>query len=294
MILSLVFPSEGADLLNLCRIYAGMTAAAMITGHSMIGSASSALAVYILQDHAMDCSSQQNGEALESWLLLCSFSALASLGSWALLFLSTLKTDEAQAYQTYFFGYALQKVWALILLYILVQDLRLVVRSGSGGDESEPGSGAGKRRPLQRQSSLAMIVYEFRIRVLAGKNLIPKDTNLFGRKTTSDPYVIVQFGPNEIGRTPIVPKTLDPVWPKHMLRMAVLPKSLEIHKGIKFFIFDHDNISADDAMGTVYVPIPPKYDHKYSKWFHVHKGKGEYFCHDARGDLQIEIEIVTT
>jgi hypothetical protein len=294
MLLSLIFPSEGSDLLSLCRIYSGVTAAAMITGHSMIGAATSAFAVYILQDNNLQPASRQDGQALESWLLLCSFSAVASVGSWALLFLSSLKDDESQAYQTYFFGYAIQKVWALFLVYIVLQDLRL--KAGDSAEaESSSRARSGQRKSRRKRNSLAsMVFYEFRIRVVAGKDLVPKDTNIFGKKISSDPYVIVQFGPNEIGRTSIIPKNLDPVWPKEFMRQAVLPKSLEIHKDIKFFIYDHDTMSTDDAMGTVTVPIPGKYDHKYSKWFDVKKGDGENFCHDARGQLLVEFEIVTT
>jgi hypothetical protein len=293
MILSLIFPTEGSNLLSLCRVYSGITATAMITGHSMLGAASSGLAVYVLQENAYRASSPKDGEALDRWILLSSISALAGLASWVLLLLSTYKTDEAQAYTTHFFGYAIQKLWALFLGYILLQDLRLNMAAA----DSSPGSGSAKNKPrpvIRRQSSLAIFFYEIRIRIVEGRDLVAKDTNLFGRKTTSDPYVIAHFGPNQIGKTPIVPKTLDPVWPKHLLRLAVLPKSLDIYKEIKLYIYDHDNMSSDDAMGTVFVPVPFKRDVKLSKWFKVHKGSGESFCHDAKGELLVEISIITT
>jgi len=48
-------------------------------------------------------------------------------------------------------------------------------------------------------------------------------------------------------------------------------------------------------MGTVYVPIPTADSHNTSvtKWYPVEKGEGKHFCDDARGDLLVEVLVIS-
>lgn len=308
MVLSLIFPLETSDLLLLIRFYSLVTAVAMITGYPVIGMVCAAFGAYYIQDDDYHASSRNDGEILSNWLLLNSLSALVSLGSWLLMFLSTLQSNPHQAYRTYFFGYAIQKLWAIGLGYVLYQDLKLSLdldRTKSISPPPAKPSTLAIGRPaaptsrrellLSRKSSLALVFYEIRIRVIKGQNLVPMDHayKFFGKMTTSDPYVVLLLGPNHIGKTIYVPKTLDPVWPNRIFRTAVLPKSIEIYKHIECQIFDYDCSSSDDPMGTVYVPIPKEYNTKITKWYKVQKGKGEAYCEQATGELLVEIEVIT-
>lgn len=300
---------EISDLLMLIRFYSFLTAAAMVSGHPVIGALCAVFGSYCLPDNDYHASSRNDGEVLANWLLLNGLSTAASLGSWALMFLSTMQSDPVQAYRTYFFGYAVQKLWAIGLAYVLYQDLilsidfdRTTTKVAATAKPStlaigRPALSTNKRDLLlTRKSSLALVFYEIRVRVIKGRDLVPMDHafKFFGRMTTSDPYVVILLGPNHVGKTSYVPKTLDPVWPNRVFRTAVLPKSIEIYKQIECQIFDYDCSSSDDPMGTVYVPIPSEYNTKVSGWYKVQQGKGEAYCEQASGELFVEIEVITS
>jgi Ca2+-dependent lipid-binding protein len=123
--------------------------------------------------------------------------------------------------------------------------------------------------------------------------LTSKDTNKFVRSTTSDPYFKVNYGHNRVGQTCIVSKTLDPVWEHQSFRLGILAKSIEYYKIVECHIFDHDHMSADDPMGTLYIPVPTLRNIKITSWYPVKKGEGENFCHNATGELLVEVELRT-
>ena len=51
-----------------------------------------------------------------------------------------------------------------------------------------------------------------KLEILQGRNLIAKDRNLLGQRTTSDAYAKVYMGSVLLGTTRIIPKTINPVW----------------------------------------------------------------------------------
>ena len=101
--------------------------------------------------------------------------------------------------------------------------------------------------------------------------LIARDRNLFGKKTSSDPYVKVFYGHSEngkpVGKTSVKKKTLDPVWEqrvKHVLGINdgekvrhALPSESQMGNVpcLKLVILDHDRAKSDDPLGQVTVPI---------------------------------------
>ena len=202
MVLSFFLPVDGADLLTLCRVYCFLTAVALSMGRPLVGAAFAGWAMYILQDNAYHAKSRNDGEVLDMWMLLCSFSAIASFGSWFLLFLSTIQSDPSQSYRTYFFGYALQKLWALGVGYVLYQDLRLLLdvpgirrtesMTSLASDEGRGPPGriliGGNGGSSGDASALTPVLYELRVRVIQGKGLVPKDARfMFGKNVISDP-----------------------------------------------------------------------------------------------------------
>ena len=134
---------------------------------------------------------------------------------------------------------------------------------------------------------------QVRVTVLEGRNLVAKDKNFWGKKVSSDPYVKVFHGPNKMGKTCIVKKSLDPKWDdkKVTFVLNVIPRALDVYKTIECNIFDHDQLSTDDSMGTCFVKIPNSLNAKYTSWYPVEKGEGKNYCRNAKGELKVEIEL---
>jgi len=106
------------------------------------------------------------------------------------------------------------------------------------------------------------------IKVLKAEDLVAKDRNMFGKKTSSDPYVLVSLSETssstvsnenerlkktekvELGRTPTISKDLSPTW--NYSQKSVIPIS-RAHESLQleFEIFDQDMLSADDSLGVV-------------------------------------------
>ena len=307
MVLSLIFSTDASDFLLLLRTYSCFTAGALISGHPLIGALFATIGAYGVSEDEYQASSRNDGEVVSNWSLLNTMSIVASLSSWMLIVLSTMQGDPDKAFRTYFFGYVIQKVWGLGIAYLLYQDLMMSFDFFNGNEKvtqlaksstlaiGRP-SGFIDRRELlmKRKSSLALILYEIRVRVIMGRNLVPMDHafKFFGKMTTSDPYVVLSLGPNIVGKTIYVPKTLNPVWPNKVFRMSVLPKSIEIYQKIECQIYDYDYKASDDPMGTVFVPIPEQYNTKVTRWYPVQKGNGEAYCENATGELLVEIEVI--
>ena len=290
-----------------------LTTGGLLTGHSFVAAAASMLAVYTLMQDSSSYGSfastrRLDATLLDRWFVLCTISFLVAVLSWILIAAATIQGDATQSYKTYFFGFALQKSWAIVIGCILVEDFRQVFgelapalfkqeKTKEKAKKSKAGPKTLDRRLLNRTSSvLALVWHELRVRIIQGRNLTPMDHAFlfFGRMVTSDPYVQVLLGQKSFGNTPFIPKTLNPVWPKNgsTFRMAVLPKSLEVYQTIECRIYDYDTSSQDDAMGTVHVPIPKQRNKPVRGWYSVEKGKGENYCKGATGELYVEVEIV--
>ena len=153
------------------------------------------------------------------------------------------------------------------------------------------------------------------VKVLQGRNLVAKDTNIFGTKTTSNPYVKVYLGSmrTPLGQTRTVFKALDPDfgtppvtktsitsnWGSgnasntNSFERVILVRSLSDYKYVLCHIFDHDVISKDDSMGTVTIPLPDMHDLRLVNWYKVEFGDGDMYCENASGELLVKMEIKT-
>ena len=65
----------------------------------------------------------------------------------------------------------------------------------------------------------------------------------------SDPYVILELDGNRICRSKTIEDNLNPVW-----NQPVVLQLCSSYRELKFTIYDEDNCSKDDAIGTVIVP----------------------------------------
>ena len=203
--------------------------------------------------------------------ILCVFMSLASciffvLGSY------TPEIEQSQeGYKMWLIGFLLQKSAGVGIAYYLYTDL------DSQTDKVDDVS-----RYL-----------EVRVSILEGRNLVPKDKNIWGKKVSSDPYVKVYHGPNKLGKTSIVKKTLDPKWDagRSTFSVHVIPRAVDVYTNVECNIFDHDQISKDDPMGTVFVKIPSTLNKKITSWYPVEKGEGQTYCRNATGELKVEVEV---
>lgn len=124
---------------------------------------------------------------------------------------------------------------------------------------------------------------EMELLLVQADNLAPKDHNILGRPTTSDPYCIVRFLPQGeysrpgvggrdrtmfLGKTPPVMKTLSPKWGQAFQTVVPLHELTEA----MFFevtIMDYDKIGGDDPMGTVQVNVPIRDLGTTTKWYGI-------------------------
>mmetsp|Transcript_22914 Transcript_22914/g.48122 ORF Transcript_22914/g.48122 Transcript_22914/m.48122 type:complete len:611 (+) Transcript_22914:74-1906(+) len=135
-------------------------------------------------------------------------------------------------------------------------------------------------------------------------NLLAKDRNIFGKRTSSDPYVKVFYKGEAIGKTPVKKKTLSPEWNhtvKHTvganegetIRNATTSNSLNMpgHPSFLLVLFDHDNGTSDDVLGQVTVPIP--YSGIEKQWLTLETGASneKHYCKKTKGEVQVSIEI---
>mmetsp|Transcript_7967 Transcript_7967/g.19967 ORF Transcript_7967/g.19967 Transcript_7967/m.19967 type:complete len:378 (-) Transcript_7967:122-1255(-) len=214
-------------------------------------------------------------------------------------------------------GLAVQKVLGAGLMYLLYIDLGLGSSTSAKqrlhnqmspheeSSSSSSGSSAADRDGRNSDSTGGDIrSLELHIKILEGRNLVPKDQNIWGRKISSDPYVKIYHGSTRVGRTNICFKTLNPRWESssssssrnNSFHLQVLPKVLDAFPTVDCQIWDHDHLSSDDSMGVCSIPVPVSLNRKETKWIPVHLG-GEpgdkTYCHNATGALKVEIEVTS-
>jgi len=91
-----------------------------------------------------------------------------------------------------------------------------------------------------------------KIRIVAARGLPVMDRT----SGLTDAFVEARFGSSFSFSTAIARKTLDPVW-RQDARFNVADDSELQNEPLVFRVFDHDVYSADDLIGTVYIPLGP-------------------------------------
>ncbi len=75
--------------------------------------------------------------------------------------------------------------------------------------------------------------------------------------TSSDPYVCVEDGRNQLHKTDVVPNTLHPVWTLSTGAMFLIQTTLteffQRGNNIEFIVKDYDTVGANDTLGYVLV-----------------------------------------
>jgi hypothetical protein len=141
-----------------------------------------------------------------------------------------------------------------------------------------------------------------KIQVLQGKDLVAKDRNLLGKKTTSDPYVVVSLLSSrgrkvQLGKTPTIYKNLSPRW-DHSVTASVSYlehgptlgsnhyRNAPGNSMLVFEIFDEDQFSEPDRMGVVQIPL--EWDNarpESGTWYEIPKNSAK----NATGSIEIRI-----
>eukprot|EP00804_Cyclotella_cryptica_P029949 CCRYP_020082-RA/>CCRYP_020082-RA protein AED:0.34 eAED:0.34 QI:0/0.5/0.66/1/0.5/0.33/3/143/639 len=143
-------------------------------------------------------------------------------------------------------------------------------------------------------------------------NLLAKDRNMFGRKTSSDPYVKIFYMGEPLGKTSVKKKSLAPEWNfklKHTLGVnegekvrnsipglvaaAAAGDLNNQHPSYVLVLFDHDVASNDDVLGQVTVPIT--FHGFESKWFALCTGQpgSKHYCKKTKGEVLVSLHVKT-
>ena len=125
--------------------------------------------------------------------------------------------------------------------------------------------GASKAKKQQKDFIAPIDKMNLEIQVLNGSGLVAKDRNMLGKKTTSDPFVVVSLisrgRKTQLGKTKTVKKTLSPAWQATFstslsyLQHGPSPGFPNSNPMLMFEIFDEDLMSAPDNMGIVKVVL---------------------------------------
>jgi len=145
---------------------------------------------------------------------------------------------------------------------------------------------------LYEVPSVAPIFRRVSVQVVQGRGLAAKDTGMFGRRKSSDPYFIIRFR-HKSYRSEHIKKTLKPDWNAPPLDLGVLTETEP--KSVKIDVFDHENVSADDFMGTIQIPGSILYDlgpgyHKLSYPLQPSKEPG-FINEEVSGTLYLTVSV---
>lgn len=127
-------------------------------------------------------------------------------------------------------------------------------------------SGGKKASTPTWQDPIDRMTIQFK--VIQAVDLVAKDRNMFGKKTSSDPYVniVLLCTPEstkssqkkkaqkiKLGRTETMKKNLSPTW--NFSQGSAIPYSRKNETlQLVFEIYDEDKMSADDCMGVLTLP----------------------------------------
>ena len=138
-------------------------------------------------------------------------------------------------------------------------------------------------------ASAGIIGVELDFTIISGAGLVAKDGSGFlkmGKKSTSDPYVVVRVGTEKVCTTKVCTKTLDPVW-KETFKWQAEGRAFKPKDDVTFTIYDRDRGMSDDPMGEVRMPLTSLYDGLVKEADHTVRNCAG--CKDASGTLKLSI-----
>ncbi|KAG7369232.1 C2 domain containing protein [Nitzschia inconspicua] len=152
--------------------------------------------------------------------------------------------------------------------------------------KKQTGGGAAGAATFKRQDPIESMT--LRITIIQGSDLVAKDRNLFGKKTTSDPYVQILAGSGRsyvrLGQTKTIYKNLSPQWNE-----TITAQVKYIHHArseLRFQIYDEDKLSDPDNMGVVTLPLIWETTNGTPQWYEIPKNSAK----NAQGKIQLQIQ----
>ena len=283
--------ADGNDALYVTKCVLWLGVPTFILGQIGYATIFSTIGFFIIYD------SKKASSIPPQWIGITCLSTVAGLGSLTLLKLAPHQNSDEDAQYMWFLGTMIQKVWGIVLCYILYQDYKEQSKSSSPSSafsKSILNSAQNGDKTSSQQNQGEQQLVEINVHVIAGRDLVAKDKNIFGRKTSSDPYVKVYHGSRYINKTKIIYKTLNPIWEdSNNFKLQIPKETLNLSHVIECHIFDNDLLSDDDSMGIVYIPIPTQHNLKVTKWYKVETGPkySQDYCKNPTGDLYVTIEV---
>ena len=268
----------------LTRALLVVAALGLLWGRAAIAGLMSCLSILLLVDLPTNKKNRASRfNTIDQYLVVSMLSVEASLGSWGILSWATYVGTNNDVESIWISCKVLQKFAGALIIAMISLDIHLKSKPSKSKQKSDPLTGQ------KRKDDLSMT--EIRVTLIEGRDLVPKDQNIFGKFTTSDPYVVVKYGNDDFGRSHTIRKTLNPVFTKSdVFTLHVHPGSLESKK-LELHLFDFDFSSEDDAMGVVTIPLPAYTDTNITNWYPVEKGKGVDYCEDASGELKVNVQV---
>ncbi|CAB9524158.1 protein ligase NEDD4-like [Seminavis robusta] len=181
----------------------------------------------------------------------------------------------------------------------MMRKSQLAVQNQHTGDgntscSSHDGEEGGNMAALSSLQSMDVIVS-----VLRGEGLAPKDKNWKGEATSSDPYVIVKLLSTTntaktqqvvLGKTETVSQSLNPVWDEddeeEPMEVTMSSVNAESQYALQFTVMDEDDMTKDDLMGIVTVPISTTEPVHTTDWYTVPPDSAK----NATGKLKIALQ----
>ncbi|KAL3923407.1 MAG: hypothetical protein SGILL_001674 [Bacillariaceae sp.] len=155
--------------------------------------------------------------------------------------------------------------------------------------------GAAKANKQQQPFVAPIDKMALEVRVVKGSGLVAKDRNMMGKKTTSDPFVVVSLisrgRKTVLGKSKTIKKNLAPVWDFGLttslsyLQHGPSPGFSNSMPMLMFEIFDEDLMSAPDSMGIVKVMLKWEDMASGPTWHEVPKDSAK----NASGKIELKI-----
>ena len=164
----------------------------------------------------------------------------------------------------------------------------------------------GKKAPAKKwEDPIDYMLVQFN--VFEAKDLVAKDRNMFGKKTSSDPYVEVSLicTPTKtipgkkstmqkiaLGKTQTIQKNLNPVW--NYAKVSQIPVSRMSEKlQLAFNLYDEDLMSSPDSLGSFLLP-PLEWKNKKGSptWYEIPKNSGKKVSGQVRISITTEVHRV--
>ncbi|OHT12339.1 C2 domain containing protein [Tritrichomonas foetus] len=138
--------------------------------------------------------------------------------------------------------------------------------------------------------SKKVLHHQLYIQVKEARTLLPADVNGW-----SDPFCIVSLGTKrfkKIHRTKYINRTLNPRW-NESFNLPYDAEKDRYESILRFKVFDHDTMTANDELGFVEIPLAPLNDNKWvEQWYKLKNvdSKGNHLR--CRGYIRIKLQIV--